>query len=225
LEELAGEARRVLSLQVAEALLTEVKDHLDDGVQARLELGLDLETAERETIQAFGDAREWAGLAARSDIAFWERARRRWLLAFFAMVSLFMLVPTGTLWAWLLHPDWLLFLLVGCYGRACYFVRRPSTVSKLSAVGIALFVPTMMVVARIQNGGFGSACRNLLYQWPREAVDGPIRGLVDSAYELRFVWAILFAATIGVDFVCGTLGTVRFALRRGWRIRIRAGYF
>lgn len=54
LDRLAKEAVKGRSMREAEALLSEVREHLNDSIQARLELGSSLEEAERDAVAAFG---------------------------------------------------------------------------------------------------------------------------------------------------------------------------
>ena len=56
LEELAASAGRELSAIETQALVAETRAHLEDSIQARLELGLTLEEAEREAVVSFGQA-------------------------------------------------------------------------------------------------------------------------------------------------------------------------
>ncbi len=56
LERLGEEAEKSLSVSETATLVADARAHLEDDIQARLELGATLEGAEREAIRAFGSA-------------------------------------------------------------------------------------------------------------------------------------------------------------------------
>ena len=60
LQRLADEAGKGLSASESEALVTESRAHLEDSIQARLELGQSFEEAQREAIAAFGSTKALA---------------------------------------------------------------------------------------------------------------------------------------------------------------------
>lgn len=67
LHRLAEEAGKELDAETAAALVAETRGHLEESIQARLELGIEPERAEREAIQAFGEAQRTArGVAAEA---------------------------------------------------------------------------------------------------------------------------------------------------------------
>lgn len=64
LDELDRRARRALAVKGADELMVDAREHLDASIQARLELGDEPETAERNAIWAFGKPKEVVGRMA-----------------------------------------------------------------------------------------------------------------------------------------------------------------
>ena len=89
LRQLADEAGKSLPAADVQALVAEARDHLDDSIQARLELGLTAEEAEWEAIAAFGTARRVGREVARQE----PWVDRRFLAAVVGLV----LVVLGTI--------------------------------------------------------------------------------------------------------------------------------
>ncbi|RYG36944.1 hypothetical protein EON81_08145, partial [bacterium] len=71
-----------LSTRIAEA-----EAHLDDGISARIELGLTPADAEREAVEAFGKPRSVAQAIVRPVYVLTVRTRLRWLVAAYALVA------------------------------------------------------------------------------------------------------------------------------------------
>ncbi len=80
---------RRMPAEDVQARLAEVDAHLRDGIEGRLELGLDPESAERETIVAFGRVSELARLLIGEGLSRFRVARLRWLAAYFSTVFIY----------------------------------------------------------------------------------------------------------------------------------------
>ena len=90
LRELEGELARRLPQEDVRARLAEVDAHLRDGIEGRVELGLDAGLAEAEAIRVFGPPREVAR-AMIPQAASRTGPRRRWLWSGYALGVLFFL--------------------------------------------------------------------------------------------------------------------------------------
>lgn len=89
LTELADEAQRSLPHVEATALVAEARDHLEDDVQARLELGATPEEAERQAVAAFGEVRAVAGTIVQRVEGRLKSARVGWLGGFYLLLMLY----------------------------------------------------------------------------------------------------------------------------------------
>ena len=140
LEEFAASAGRELSTGETQALVAETRAHLEDSIQARLELGVTPEEAEREALAAFGEARRIGQEVRRRE----PLIDRRFLLV--ALTSV-------VYWAWFGYgrsfPGWAFvplvgtaFALHGAYLLASLKARRPQLLTLL-----LIFVPLWIAIS------------------------------------------------------------------------------
>ena len=157
LEELAASAGRELSSVETQALVAETHAHLEDSIQARLELGLTPEEAEREAIAAFGARREIiAGLEGVRQVRFVRK--RLWSVAGVTFVLLASTVLFSvTDWVWLAVLPFLAVgigvLFISVLGFAA---RRPAPIPlALSGIGSSLACWGFMSMAYLNLWSYG----------------------------------------------------------------------
>ena len=161
LQTLAQEAGKTLSVHEVEGLVAEAREHLEESIQARVELGATAEEAEREAILAFGAA-ERVGREAAPRGPLVDRRFALWALCAVAYWLIF--APRS----W---PDWVAFplLLLGLalhvgFWLALARARRPQWVAFAAIFGtlwLAFSVPSALDRAEfIRDNIAGGLARN-----------------------------------------------------------------
>ena len=153
LEELAASAGRELSAFETRALVAETRAHLEDSIQARLELGLTLEQAEREAVAAFGSPRRIVRAVVVPDLARSVRLRLRWLVLFYVALAAYSVTVLMNRDIGLASFAMISVPLVGiAYGS--FRSRRPAPVAILIVGLAATFTLNSMFALAIRPDGF-----------------------------------------------------------------------
>ena len=229
---LEAELRKTLSSDEVESMVAEAKGHLDDSIQARLELGLSLEDAEREALAAFGDARSFSRAICGPLYAASVTVRLRWMVAadllLAACYARFDLLSEAVPF---LAPILLVGMALCGVGLAtCSFRNRTAASLQILAAGLAssLFFWTFFGIAWLnlwQYGGEGYTSRWVDYafldpsKWEplRSAIADPVgnwTSQIGSGFGIGMGIAAIFAA---IDLIAARLGTIcaKFRRRRG----------
>lgn len=209
--------------------LAEVSAHLDDGIAARLELGLTYSEAEKDTVTAFGEARSVAQAVVQPLFRASVGVRRRWLGASYA----FLAVCYGLL-DWLVErvpfvaPLMLAFLVAFALrvAIASFRSRTAASVQMLTtglAAGVFFWVFFGVTWLNLWHyGGMGCMPRwgdyDLLYRTQpepfRAALSDPIGNWVSQAGTGFSLGMGLAAAFGAVDMIAAWLGRAHASLQR-----------
>lgn len=142
LRELEGELSRRLPQEDVRARLTEAEAHLREGVEGRLELGLDPDAAERDAVSAYGAAQTVAKAVQREALAPRDVVRLRLLGVAYALF-IAGLVGGPTLMEAVRPAYYATFVLgwlaVAGFAAASFRARRPAPVQVVST-GLAAAV-------------------------------------------------------------------------------------
>ena len=155
LRDLEAESGRRLSENEVVALVAEVREHLEESIQARLELGMSPEDAERESIAAFGAAPRVAEDVVQVSAAPRATAKVRLLAAAYALFIVALVAgPPVQRWSeTAYHGIFVLgWLTVALFALASFRSRRPNPVRVVS---------TGLVAAVALWGALGATWLNL----------------------------------------------------------------
>lgn len=166
LRRLEDEVDKTLSPSEVEALIAETREHLNDSIQARLELGYAMDEAEREAVAAFGGARSVAQAVSRESARPGERARVRLLASAYGLFIVGLVAgPPFQRWSeTLYHAIFVLgWLAVAAFAIASFRARRPAPV-RIVATGLVAAAALWVAIGTTwlnfyPYGGFGMVPR------------------------------------------------------------------
>ena len=145
--ELRQDLARRLPEEDLRARMAEAEDHLREGIEGRVELGLSQEEAEREAIKAFGQTQSIARATAPDA----GRARRRWLDAYWALfagVVLWSALDTPSMPDAVVGVSWLTLAVIAIGFRLATFRSgRPDPLAVLRRSFTALLAGTLLLLA------------------------------------------------------------------------------
>ena len=161
LDQLASEAGKTRPPHEVAELVAEVREHLEDSIQARVELGRLPEDATKEALSSFGDARAVASAEARRRETTRNVARLRWLGAFYAALALYSGVVLARFDVGIL--SFAPFGLLLGFACASFRARRPAPVPVVvGGLLITITLASLMVITTGQERSVGARLSDLL---------------------------------------------------------------
>lgn len=208
LRDLERELARWAPEEDVPARLAEVEAHLREGIEGRIELGLDAEAAEREAIAAFGDLRRFTWAYQGREVL--GHLRWKWLIAM--ALALLAAAEWGHTPLYFAPQLLLVGALIG-FAHTSFRTRRPAWLSVAIAFVVAAAVPVFYILG-LSHEGMGNASRMVLVDGSRSLFPFATTSL-DAAYEYRFLLAMVVGVPAGTDLLFASLGNgVRSRRRR-----------
>jgi hypothetical protein len=129
LEELGRELARHLPEEDVQTRLAEIDAHLRDGIEGRQELGLDAESAERETLMAFGTARKVAKSITANPARTTLRPRLMWIGTGYTVFFTFLMGGWAIVERFPASYVWFFWAIIACvigFAVAAFRARGPA---------------------------------------------------------------------------------------------------
>ena len=239
LRDLEARSGRGLPANEVSSLVAEVREHLEESIRARIELGTEPEDAEREAIAAFGAAPRVARDVVQTSRAPRMAAKVRLLAAAYALFIVALVAgPAVQRWSeTAYHGIFVLgWLTVALFAFASFRSRRPAPV-RIVSTGLAAAVVLWSALGATWLNLYPYDGLGMMPRWEvrreleaskdesavsrdqealavTKAKADPLGNLLSFVPEALTVGSVAAAVGSGIDLAFGGLGALVFVLRR-----------
>ena len=241
LSQLAEEAKKGLDAESAASLVEETRGHLEESIEARLELGAEPERAEREAIQAFGEARRMTREVIAEAARPRESQRGKVLAVAYALFIVGLAVgPDFMRFSVTLYHAFFCFgwLFVAVFSVLAFRSRRPGSM-RIFSIGLVASLVLWGAIGTMwlhlwSHGGMGELPRWSASAWPKNrdrapkglpsldeqnaavaaAQADPLGNFLAFAPETLGIGGVAAGLGAALDGAASGLGILAFSLRR-----------